>query len=78
MPLPGEKDDKLFQELNKHCHIQVIGHTHLCNAMQGFYRKAGSDTNMQRKRRFALCKVLLFPTTQQTVEVGAALNRILI
>ena len=76
MPLEGEDGD-LFSTLAKTSTVTVIGHTHLCNALQKMYaekkREAGTAPGIHdaalRASRFAYCKILVNPTELQMTQV---------
>ena len=75
MPLEGEKDDQPFKSLQEKAIITVIGHTHLCNALQTVLKEQkleatiSKDPTIVRTVRFAPCTVLINPTTQEATQV---------
>jgi len=78
MPLEGEKADQPFKGLQERAIITVIGHTHLCNALQTVLEEQKREATISkdptivtivRTVRFAPCTVLINPTTQEATQV---------
>jgi len=65
MPLSKESASKDFEEFYKNHEVTVIAHTHLLNAQQNLLKDARREAQDElcRHLRFAVCKVLIEPTS---------------